>query len=135
MFTVLLLLTSCKKNSTDETSISENELQGLWSSESYWNSFWNDNQREDVYNFINSNTAIEYVNVVDKKYPPGNEEHAPTIDTPVPGHSGWYRSGDKDRTWTYVYEDNKVILSNGMIFTYMDGKLYKEGSSVVLLPW
>lgn len=127
MFTAVLLMTGCQK-------ISANKLEGLWSSEPRWNSRYEHNQRLNVYYFINSNTVVEYVNVTDRMYPE-DEPFLPTIETPISGHSGWYRSGYMDRTWTYVFEDNKVILSSGTIFTYMDGKLYKDGSSAVLERW
>ena len=123
MFAVALMMTGC-------TKIKTNKLLGLWSSEPYWESYWGWNTRTIVYNFINSNTVVEYSNVADKYY----DDSWPHITTPIPGHSGWYRQGEYDATWTYVFEDNKVILSNGTIFTYMDGKLYKDGGAI-LSPW
>lgn len=123
MFTAVLMMTGC-------TKIKTNKLQGFWSVKAEYNSYWGGYVRSDkVYEFVNSNTVFQYVNVSDGCYSdePGYD------DTPMPKHSGWYYGWTK--TWTYVFENDKVILSDGTIFTYMDDKLYKDGSSDVLYPW
>ena len=123
MFVTVMMMTGC-------TKIKTNKLQGFWSVTPEYSSYWGGYACSDnVYEFTNSNTVFQYVNVSDGcySYKPGYN------DTPVPNHSGWYYGSKK--TWTYVFEDDKVILSDGTIFTYMDGKLYKDGSSIVLSSW
>ena len=131
---VLLIVTGCKKAST-------NKLLGFWSKpveyvEGYVEPHINVEHlghycRNFTMEFVNSNTLYNYNYVADRKSAFEAEESE--IHS-VPGKSGWYY---KYRTQnTYVFEDNKVILSNGDIYTYMDGKLYLDGySSVVLSPW
>ena len=121
---VLLMTTGCKK-------ISTNKLQGLWSTEPHWDDSWNCNIRKNVYDFINSNTVCEYYYVAD------NTTHLDESGyeyESFPGKPGWYNPNGKTML-TYVFEDNKVILTDGTIFTYMDGKLFKDGSSTILYPW
>lgn len=121
MFVAVMMMTGC-------TKVKTNKLLGFWYAPEY-SSFWGGYACSDnVYEFTNSNTVFQYVNVSDGCYIDDGSN-----DTPVPNHSGWYYGWKK--TWTYVFEDEKVILSDGTIFTYMDGKLYKDGSSTVLSPW
>lgn len=135
MFAAVLMMTGC-------TKIKTNKLQGTWSSapeyyESGYTHYGNEwypsyHARFWVLEFVNSNTLYDYHCVYD-------DRTALEVDTncdatiSMPGHSGWYY--DRRTPYTYVFEDNKVILSNGNIYTYMDGKLYKDGTSTVLSPW
>ena len=100
--------------------------------------------RHDVMDFINSNTVNLYFSAVDSKRALEVAFNG-SRPTEVPGHSGWYYDSSRAKTYTYVFEDNKAILSNGWILTYMDGKLYKDGdgpgtqwsdgASTTLSPW
>ena len=132
MFAAILTISGC-------TKISTNKLQGTWSSEPvYWESGythygheWYPSYHERlVLEFVNSNTLYFYGLIIDDK----RVYEVYDIDAnPMPGHSGWYY---ESRTpYTYVFEDNKVIVSNGNIYTYMDGKLYEDGSTWVYSPW
>lgn len=131
MFVVVLMMTGC-------TKIKTNKLQGFWATPSEYSEPWHSSYSGTyipgyhyrwVIEFINSNTLYIYdgVHDINESFVQGG-----TV-TPLSGHSGWYW---EDRiTCTYVFEDNKVITSKGIIYTYMDGKLYEDGSSLVYSPW
>ena len=130
MFAAVLMLNGCKKSET--TSNDSVNLKGMWSSEpnsAWWLSDYSSNPliRDDVYEFMNDNTVVYYGSV-------GNITHPDLLwSKQVPGHSGWYYEGSINRT--YVFASNKIVLSNGDVFSYIDGKLYKHNSSVVLSRW
>ena len=121
LFAATVLLTGCKKD--NDNASNSNKLQGVWSDGPY--QFPNGVlSRSRVYDFINSNTVICYVGTT-------NEYDSDYIS--FPNHSGWYYY--YSYTITYVFNDNKVIFSNGTILTYMNGQLYLEGASNVLTRW
>ena len=138
MFLAVMMMTGC-------TKVKTNKLQGFWSDSpqhvesgytyyghEYYPSF---NVRHNVIYFINSNTLTRsYSGTMDNSLAFEVQYSHNCSATPVPNHSGWYTGGNII-TYTYVFEDNKVIVSDGSIYTYMDGKLYEDGSSTVLSPW
>lgn len=135
MFVAVLMMTGC-------TKIKTNKLQGTWSSNSEWveafyTHYGNDYcpshyGRNWVIEFVNDNTLYTYHYVCDNQTSLMVNTHSDQA-IPMSGHSGWYY--DYRTPYTYVFEDNKVIVSNGSIYTYMDGKLYEDGTSIVLSPW
>ena len=128
LFALAILLTGCKKNN-ESSSISNNTnpLIGLWSVAPEYSEYYHGYERFFyVFDFVNDNTAIEYVNVNDGSWD-GWCEHS------MPNHTGWYY--ERTKTCTYVFTDNKVIFTDGLIFTYMNNKLYEEGSSIFLSRW
>ena len=119
MFAAVLMMTGCSK-------IKTNKLIGWWSCEPYQYGLSSNSYlgRPYVYEFINSNTVVSYGTVRDKI-------KVGSVETPVPNHPGWYYPNK--RTWTYLFEDNKVIIYIGdepKIYTFMDDKLY-YGSEVL----
>lgn len=130
MFAAVLIMSGCKKSET--TSNDSNNLKGMWSSEprtAGWLSDYSSNPliRDDVFEFLNENTVKSYGSAV-------NMTHPDLVSSmSMPGHSGWYY--EFARNYTYVFTNNKVVLSNGDVFSYIGGKLYKENSSSVLSRW
>lgn len=117
MMSVSLL--SCGGNDDDDDNVpanipgsnTSNELLGWWASTeefAYGNAF----------HFINSNTVVYYV------IQPSLSSKCPDK---FPYRSGWYMSSGE--TYTYVFADGKVIISNGRIMTLVNGRLVDEGSS------
>lgn len=82
------------------------------------------------YEFINHNTVVYHPFVHDGELRGGNGLLGTTSRV---GKSKWYDvEGSIVKTYTYVYEDNKVIIPmQGVILTYSGGKLYEDGSSNV----
>ena len=77
--------------------------------------------RTGVLYFYNSNTVIKYGSVINRNVGDYSNELV----------SGWYYAGS-DKTYTYTMVDNKVVLTNGDIFTVGEGGefLIKDGDSV-----
>lgn len=77
--------------------------------------------RREVLYFYNSNTVIKYFTVCNRNVGDYSKELV----------SGWYYA-DNDKTYTYTMVDNKVVLTNGEIFTVGEGGefLIKDGDSV-----
>lgn len=125
------MLSGCTKEKT-------NKLQGFWSLPPlYIESCYVDgeyhpsyHQCYDVLEFANSNTLFHYYGVFDSKWPLEVVSHDAYS---VPEHSGWWYSFKIP--YTYAFEDNKVIVSNGEIYTYMGGILYLDGCSDAYSPW
>lgn len=133
MFTTILLLAGCSKNDgSGNSSNNTNQLKGMWSGPEFEVPAYlyaTSLSRSCVYDFINSNTVISY-GTVDKF------QHVyETNKEPLPGHTGWYYLSSNKKTLTYAFEDNKVIMTNGELFTYMNGQLYVDNSSTVLSRW
>lgn len=135
IFVAVLMMTGC-------TKVKTNKLQGIWSTPpeyheagtSHWGDYYPSHHfRHNTIEFVNSNTLYFLGLAVDDPSTVGTIYNSNNC-TPFPNHSGWYYLGNKS-PYTYVFENNKVIVSNGSIYTYMDGKLYKEGSSEALSPW
>lgn len=79
------------------------------------------------YHFINSNTVVFYPNVKVNK---GTTEGGVYFYLKV-GSSKWY-ADDEGRTYTYTFEDNKVIIPmKGTILTKSGKDLIEEGGSRV----
>lgn len=79
--------------------------------------------RTGVLYFYNSNTVIKYFNVMNRNLGDYSNELV----------SGWYYEGKNNaKTYTYTMVDNKVVLTNGEIFTVGEGGefLIKDGDSV-----
>ena len=126
---ILMMATGCTKTGT-------NKLQGTWSSaqehvESGYTGYTY-NARYWVLEFVNGNTLYSYHCVYDNRTALEADTYCDNAIS-MPGHSGWYY--DYRTPYTYVFEDNKVIVSNGKIYTYMDGKLYWDGYTTTLSPW
>lgn len=130
LFAAVLMISGCKKS--ESTSNESNSLKGMWSSEprtAGWLYDYSSNPliRDYVIEFLNENTAKSYGSAI-------NITHPDLVATKsVPGHSGWYYEGAINRT--YVFTNNKVVMSNGDVFSYINGKLYKDNSSAVLSRW
>ncbi len=106
--------TSCEKNGTSS-------LIGFWADSDGGATY-----STSSFEFINRNTVIEYKGTMLRRYQSGYSGAKNHVTHPC--NSSYIYSGDTN-TWTYAYEDNKVIITNGTILTLMDGKLYKDGSS------
>ena len=139
MFAALMLLSGCSKSSSSTGSAvsggnqNTNPIVGTWSKPAY--SYQNMMRRDEVWYFMNENTATKLGTCYDQPYTfYFNGSPIFSIETPVPTKSGWYHKGD-NVILTYLYEDNKVGLTDGTIFTYMDGKLYKDNSNILLEKW
>lgn len=117
-------MAGCTKEDGDDGTSSD--LQGFWSANPIYNSYDECNFRSPVYEFVNDNTAIEYINVCDTRI-------QGVATNRLSDHDGWYY-GSK-QTKTYAFSNNKVIFTNGDIYTFMNGKLYKDNSSTVLRRW
>ncbi len=139
-----LVLTSCSDDDDDNESTS---LNGLW-----WDDYHksiselkNDydyqwladrgfftSQRSVAgawcFNFINNNTVQEY-NLWGYFYYNGNDY---VRTDQAHGHTVYCVKEDLVKTHTYVKNENKIILSDGKIFTLLEGKLYLDGSTTVL---
>lgn len=143
LFAAVMLITGCQKNEGTNTNANTSILQGTWSSNSEWvDAFYthygnnycpSHNCRNWVVEFVDDNTLYNYHCVCDN-------QTSLMVNTdcdnaiPMPGHSGWYY--DYRTLYTYVFQENKVFLTNGTIYTYLNGKLYEDGySDVVLSPW
>lgn len=124
MVVVFLTMTGCKKDGGTNSTITQ--LEGFWAASPTYGSYIDCNYRDPVYEFISNNTAFEYVNVYDD-YVSGLSTNS------MPEHQGWYY--DLKKSQTYVFSENKVIFTNGDIYTLVNGKLYKDNSSTVLSPW
>lgn len=132
MFAAFLLLAGCSKNDGGSSSNITNQLKGMWSGPEFEvpaYMYATSLSRSCVYDFINNNTVISY-GTVDKF-----QHDYETNKEPLPGHNGWYYLDVNKKTLTYAFEDNKVIMTNGVILTYMDGQLYLDNSSTVLSRW
>lgn len=118
IFAAVLMMTGC-------TKVKTNKLEGFWSTEP---SEYYYGKNRYVMEFINSNTLCIYPGVIDSDVILSN-----LTPKPLPGHSGWYYTQTIMRT--YVFEDNKIITSSGIIYTYMDGKIYPDGEGDPLSRW
>lgn len=97
----------------------KDSLSGVYGYEDY--SGWG-----QCYDFVNSNTVVFY----------GNArwgEYKKTGHTKQIGSSSWYTTYDSPgKTYTYTFEDNKVIIPmQGKIFTKSGDSLLEEGTSHV----
>ncbi len=118
LFVAAVALTSCEK---DETS----PLIGFWAEPDAGMK-----HSTASYEFINHNTVVSYGETVLKEYE--SEYNQWKNFDPHPCDSRYVYGGRVD-TWTYVYEDNKVIITDGTILTLRNGKLYPDGSSGYLI--
>lgn len=84
-----------------------------------------------VYNFINSNTVIDYSTVANSQY--GWASGATLAQ--IPGHPGWYYAQQSAKQYTYYVVNNKIILSNGKILTKNGSNLTVDGSGTVYSKW
>ena len=143
LFAAVMLITGCQKNEGTNTNANTNKLQGTWSSNSEWvDAFYthygnnycpSHNCRNWVVEFVDDNTLYNYHCVCDNQTSLMVNTNCDNA-IPMPGHSGWYY--DYRTLYTYVFQENKVFLTNGTIYTYLNGKLYEDGySDVVLSPW
>ena len=121
----MFMLTACKKDNSSSSSSngSTNELIGWWvdqlSGEPPHHGY--------VLKFINNNTVMIYWgDICDVNW--GGM-------VGIPEHPGWYYYNGNQSTATYVFQDNKVIITNGDILTYMNNKLHLDNSSRVLSRW
>lgn len=132
----LMILPSCKKDNNSASSggsVNTNPIIGTWSEPAY---AYNDMMRRDeAYYFINDNTVTKLGVCYNQPYVVYfNGSPLASFETPVPTHSGWYYKGGNTMV-TYTFEDNKIWMTDGTIFTYMNGKLYKDNANVVLEKW
>ena len=135
IFAAVLMMTGCTKEKT-------NNLQGFWATPSeyfesgytyYGNEYYPSyHWRYDVLEIVNNNTIVFYGSVIDSKL--AFEAQYSTQGYPLPEHSGWYYNGKKG-VGSYILRDNKIITSDGTIFTYLDGKLYGGGCSDGWSKW
>ena len=136
-----VLLSGCSKDSSSASSSNGNQggggnnspIVGTWSKPAY--EYEGKMRRDEAYYFMNENTVVKLGTCYNQPYVTyWNGSPFLSFETPVPTHSDWYYKGGFV-TITYLFEDNKIGMTDGTIFTYMNGKLYKDNSSIVLEKW
>ncbi len=129
------LFTSCSEDGEEE----ENGLMGYWVDQDY-ESRWADQikgsaeggHREpyELYGserrFINSNTLNDI-----KFYAYYSQRNDAVTTIRINGKTV-YIVPEFEKTITYVFEGNKIICTNGEIYTMANGLLYRDNSDVVL---
>lgn len=82
----------------------------------------------ECYHFINHNTVVWYGSAHRGSF---TNKYGVKFNKKI-GSSGWYTTADDNgQTYTYTYEDNKVIIPMlGKIFTKSGNSLIVEGSSM-----
>lgn len=124
------LFTSCSDNGDDESGNDRKdilkEIIGVWYAP---NGEWEGCSFRNVYNFINSNTVIDYSTVSNSRK--GWRDGC----TEIPGHSGWYYGTGSERSYTYYIYDNKIYITNNKILTIGGEALYEDGSNGVYRKW
>lgn len=108
----------------DDDTKEGTRLKGMWAMSNSGFSTYN------VIEFVNDNTLYKYGNVTTDK-----NAWSGKSTSPVPNHAGWYYLPVNKKLYTYVLVDNKLLISDETILTYMNGKLYYEGSSNYYSPW
>ena len=132
LLTVVLCVgfASCDKDDDDDEENggkgNSSGITGLWSAS---NGSYQGVSFRFVYNFINSNTVVDYSTVSNSREGWIGEVVA------IPGHSGWYYSPNGMRNYTYYVLDNKIYITDGTILTITDGGLLEDGSNVVYTRW
>lgn len=138
MLCVCVSFSSCKDDDDEEGS----SLLGYWMMEdefrgSLERTSWNDllwfgepeyanSTNAEMYHFVNSNT-VELGHAFLYKVSQSENLFTASVD----GHSVYvvWRPRDIGRTYTYVVEGNKIIITNGDILTISDNILLKDGGS------
>lgn len=138
VFAAMFLITGCKKDSNSASSgnnSNANPIVGTWSKPAY--SYEGKMRRDEAYYFMNENTVTKLGVCYNQPYVMyWNGSPLLSFETPVPTHQGWYYKGD-DVMVTYAFDEveNKIWMTDGTIFTFMNGKLYKDNSNIVLEKW
>ena len=132
LFSVVMLLAACSKDSTSTSStanndnggsVSNNPLIGMWSQDEVQTT--SNAYRDKTYQFIDDETVIYY----GRCWNTGGESYGMT-KSPLPDHYGWYYFDMNRKLYTYSFYDNKVyIVSQGVIMTLMSDGLYIDGES------
>ncbi len=117
-FSVLIVFQSCSK---DESSF----LIGFWveSNKGYGGC-------TSSFEFINHNTVIEYGMTMLTEYQSHYSGAKNNIPHPCDSR---YCCNPNPKTWTYELKDNKVIITSGWVFTIIDEKLYRDGTSLYFI--
>ena len=118
---------SCNnEEDSDEYNAPSSHISGLWSAS---NGSYKGVSFLIVYNFINSNTVIDYSTVSNS-----TRGWAAEIES-IPGHSGWYYAPLSMKNYTYYILNNKIYITNGKIFTITDSGLLEDGSNKIYTKW
>lgn len=84
-----------------------------------------------VYYFVNNNTVESYGNITRDANATWFGEKGQSF----PYKTGWYYWSGNKRTMTYFIVEDRVVLSNGVIFIISGNTLLLDGSSNVFYKW